>query len=287
MNKIVDIKQVEWTPLQAEDFLRKHNTRNRKHSQRVIDKYAAQMKAGEWIEATGDTIKLSKTKVLIDGQHRLAAQVKANVTLKWLLVEGLPDEAYEVVDTQKPRRAADALYVLGAKNHNYLATLLRGYLLLKAGVFEAKAGRTVYNSNTRIIDLYNENTKKWDSLTDRSIEFYFASKRIIKQGFIGPWYAFLNDYEPDEALIFFNKLCFGTGLMDINDPIYVLRNILLDEKNSDKRLTAGIKNAYFIITWNYNLTGRKYKKIPFIYGKSKFPILYKTKREAMEALGDI
>lgn len=287
MNKETIIKVVEFSSNDAEIYLRKHNLKNRKYSQKIIDKYAIQMKNGEWQENSGETIKLSETGVLLDGQHRLAAQAKSGVTLKWTICENIPDVAFEVIDTGKPRMAGDALHVLGVKNSNNVAVIIRGYLLFKANIFDAKIGKTPFTSHSKIVDLYNEDPEKWNSITTTTLDLYQRGKKILQPGFIGSWYAFLKDEEPEESILFFNKLCLGIGSFEFNDPIYVLRNIFIDQRSSEMKLTGSMKNAYLIVTWNSFLANKKYTKIPHIYGKSKFPILIKTKKEANKVQDDV
>ena len=56
--------------------LLKANSTNRELRNHVVEGYVDQMKKGQWREDTGETIKISKTGRLLDGQHRLNAIVK-------------------------------------------------------------------------------------------------------------------------------------------------------------------------------------------------------------------
>lgn len=103
------------TPEMAKKFLQM-NTNNRPLSKRHVDVLAAAMERGEW-QVTGESIKISEANTLLDGQHRLTAIVKAGVSVKMVVVEGLPVESFHVIDTgSKPRGTADVMAIGGEKN---------------------------------------------------------------------------------------------------------------------------------------------------------------------------
>lgn len=91
------------------------NVMNRPTRQSDIDNWAAIMKRGEW-QLNGDTIRISVTGKLLDGQHRLFACIEANTEFQTYLVEGLPDEVFDTIDVGKKRSASDML-----KIHNKIA----------------------------------------------------------------------------------------------------------------------------------------------------------------------
>lgn len=92
MQKEIITEVMDINPLQATQFLLS-NTANRKLSKSRVDNLANQMLSDKW-EFNGDTIRISVTGVLLDGQHRLSALVKANKTLKFIVVKNLPDEVF-------------------------------------------------------------------------------------------------------------------------------------------------------------------------------------------------
>jgi len=108
----------EITAEMAEQLLEKYSPpgTNRKKKPMAIQKYADDMLAGEW-DLNGTTIVFSDKKVLRDGQNRLMACVKADVSFKTHLVFGVPDEMFWRMDRGKNRNAADALYVGNYKEH--------------------------------------------------------------------------------------------------------------------------------------------------------------------------
>ena len=76
------------TPQIAEEMLKK-NPMNRRVKDFVISEYSRVMKAGLWKENTGEAIKFASDGTLLDGQHRLTALIKANVSLYFLIITGM------------------------------------------------------------------------------------------------------------------------------------------------------------------------------------------------------
>ncbi len=110
---------VNITPEKAKELLQ-GNTHNRNLSKSRVADLAAQMKNNKWL-CNGDTIRVSKTGRLLDGQHRLNAIIASNTTQKMLLVTGLPDEVFTTIDVGAVRRSGDFLKIGGFINSNTLA----------------------------------------------------------------------------------------------------------------------------------------------------------------------
>lgn len=102
---------VHLTPAVAKRLLER-NVHNRKISEKVILKYVAEIKAGEW-RLTPGGIGFDDQGALVDGQHRLHAIVRSNQTVPILVTLGLPCTSQEKVDRQRRRSLFDALYVSG------------------------------------------------------------------------------------------------------------------------------------------------------------------------------
>lgn len=113
----------EITPKQAETWLKFNLKNNRKQSESHIAYLAEQMKKGFW-ELNGEAIKFDTSNNLIDGQHRLQAIVKSGVTVKSLVVKGVPTEFFYTIDQGKARTIANALSFDGYANTNNLSAAI-------------------------------------------------------------------------------------------------------------------------------------------------------------------
>jgi hypothetical protein len=270
------------TPAKAEQYLRK-NDRNRKLKPRSLQKIKDQMESGEWLDNTGETIKFDNEGNLLDGQHRLQSLIETGLTFDFLVVRGLNGKVFNVIDTGKPRNAGDALHVLGVKNYYNISAIIRNYLYLKIGRVHNKQNDSVATAQ-KIVETYQESPEMWKEINQKAFYLYIASSKMITQTMIGAWYKHLSQNETEETEVFFQKLCSGIGLTDERDPINVLRNIFISNAVSEKKLTNSVKHAYMVVTWNSYLQGKKYSVIPYRYGKDKFPVLFLTKKEALESI---
>lgn len=100
------------TPQQAEAWLAKNADFQRKLRDSVVDKYARDMINGQW-QLTHQGIAFDAKGRLIDGQHRLAAVVKAGIPVKMLVVKDSPATAYDHLDLGYGRTAVDILKAQG------------------------------------------------------------------------------------------------------------------------------------------------------------------------------
>jgi len=96
------------------------NEANRSLRGSQVSKYARDMAAGRW-QLTGAPIQFAADGRLLDGQHRLAAIVKAKITVAMFVVRGLPAAAQAYMDTGAKRTVADQLSIAGYKNSSVLA----------------------------------------------------------------------------------------------------------------------------------------------------------------------
>lgn len=99
------------TPEIAKEWLEHNIKNNRQVSQRVVDRYADDMKSGKW-QLTADGISFNESGELTNGQHRLNAVIKANVPVKMYVTYGVPNESY-IYDRGHMRGIANVLQMAG------------------------------------------------------------------------------------------------------------------------------------------------------------------------------
>lgn len=106
------------------------NTDNRNVRARGVTAYATDMGVEEdWME-TGDTIKVSDTNVLVDGQHRLlaflrACESKPDLQVPMWIAYGVDERARDYTDSGIKRLLADQLKWKKKKHPHALAAVLR------------------------------------------------------------------------------------------------------------------------------------------------------------------
>jgi hypothetical protein len=105
------------TPEMAKNIL-ENNSHNRKISKSRVAKFKEEILNGYWLY-NGESIVVSETGRLLDGQHRLLACVEANTAIEVNLVTDVEDEQNGIdtflsINTEN-RSNADALYIAGFK----------------------------------------------------------------------------------------------------------------------------------------------------------------------------
>jgi len=115
----IDIQTI--TPQEAKEIL-DGQIKNRNVSDAVVKRYARQMKAHKW-KLNGETITFG-SGMLIDGQHRLHACIKADVPIKVICVVLDNNEAFNTIDSGKRRNVADVFSINGMKRTGAMAASL-------------------------------------------------------------------------------------------------------------------------------------------------------------------
>lgn len=128
----------EITPEWAAEILEKRNPNNRNISEATIEKYAKDMENGDWC-LTHQGIAIDLNGHLIDGQHRLAAVVKAKRVVRMMVTYGVPTsfnnnghktETFSCIDGVKPRGPGVVLQIMHYKNPNNVAAVARAIAMI-------------------------------------------------------------------------------------------------------------------------------------------------------------
>ena len=260
-----EVKEI--TPYVAKELL-KCNVNNRRVSVQVLDLYVKMMSQGLWKEA-GDTIKISKSGRILDGQKRLMAVVKSGITIKIAIAYDLEDDVFDVIDIGQKRTSADSFFVLKIKNSNSVPSIIKQYILImdnKRGGLMPKDRAT----NADILNIYHSDPDFWQDIASKSFSFYKDFSKILTPSVVGGYLAAFSKNNLWMAETFFYRLCTGDGA---NGAILLLRNRLIDDKTSLKKLPPTIKNALIIKAWNFFISGINPKQLKYTESSEDFPII--------------
>lgn len=123
----IDVQLV--TPDMARAWLDRGGA-NRKLSELRVERLVAAIRRGEW-QLTGEAIKLDDDGQVRDGQHRLEAIYRSGVPVMSVVVRGVPEDAFAVMDTGKSRTAADILGLHGIPSRNETAAAARALIVIE------------------------------------------------------------------------------------------------------------------------------------------------------------
>ena len=253
------VEIVDVTPAMAADWLAL-NMHNRHARRNVLTGYAADMSDGHW-QFNGDTIRFCEDGSLLDGQHRLAALIDADITLPMIIVRGLAATSQETMDGGAKRKFGDVLKLRGESNSEHLSAILRRVTLWEAG--SRKSENNMQPTNAQM----SATLDKYGWLRDilhpaRSI----ADACGLTPSVVGVCWWLFSRIDQDDCEGFMTALRYGENLQR-RDPIYELRGAI-DRTRSGP---YGSRSPVYLIAitikaWNAYREGRKVQTISYRAG---------------------
>lgn len=234
------------------------NTSNRPLSKGTVQQLAGQIQRGEW-QLTHQGIAFDEDDVLIDGQHRLAAVVKAGVTVPLTVTHGVPRAAFTVMDTGRRRTGRDALALTGEANATHLAAALRGLHLYRSAPDSAWIGGSSVTSNDQLLNLLGEHPGIRTAL-HRGIALNRGCRITVTAATIG-WYV-TSEARPDIDQSAWEEGVVTGARLEPGDPRLTLRNTMLNLAlgNAHRRRDDSREHLlYYLKAWNAWVEGRMIK----------------------------
>lgn len=128
------VDTVELTPEDAAKLLAvSEGQAQRAIRKAVVERLAHAIELGQW-RLTHQAIALDSAGVVLDGQHRLHAIVRAGRPVQIMIARDVPRASFDVIDTGATRSPADVLRIAGHTNVNVLAAAARMVLTYEAVV---------------------------------------------------------------------------------------------------------------------------------------------------------
>lgn len=254
------------TPQEAKRILETKNPRNRPISQRNVDKYAQEMKAGRW-KLNGEAIIFGVSGNLLNGQHRLRACVQANVPFETTVTRGVPDEYFDTLDDGNPRKLSDVLAIKGEAHtkamsaalyfvHNYASGNLTGS--------RKKGGMATKPVLERLLETQGG--------IRNSVQYYWRLHKRPGGIMLPPSLAVGLHYifslvDDEKAGAFFDV--FQSGLnIDAGNPIGLLRaRFIAGKREASSTMTMEAQYSYAVTAWNAYATGRRMTRLAYKPGE--------------------
>jgi hypothetical protein len=231
-----------------------NNVCNRKLRDPYVKVLASEMLSGRWRENTSETIKITKAGVLIDGQHRLHAVIRAKKSIRFLVASGLDAAIMDVIDSGIKRTSGDVLSLRGVKHAHLCSAIIRSYLLQSTSDnSSSKSGIT----NRLIEETYFQDSIFWDNVSVHAAK-WGTQFRAIAGSYFGYCLAQIlkNSNNTNKGIPFLNGLASGK---DCKEIIIDLRNRLINNQISDRKLSNHAKITLIRAYWNAFVKDRKYK----------------------------
>jgi hypothetical protein len=248
---------VDVSPQLAAQWLTR-NTNNRPLSKSTVQQFAGRIQGGEW-QLTHQGIAFDEDETLIDGQHRLAAIVKAGVTVPLTVTHGVPRTAFTVMDTGRKRTGRDAPALAGEANATHLAAALRGLHLCCSTPNSAWSGGSSVTSNDQLLDLLGKHPGIRDALP-HGIALNRGCRITVTAATIS-WYV-TSEARPDIDQSAWEAGAVTGACLEPGDPRLTLRNTMLNLAlgNAHRRRDDSREHLlYYLKAWNAWMEGRTIK----------------------------
>ena len=232
------------TPEIASNMLAK-NIGNRKISRGLVEAYATAMLNGEWDEDVGDSIALDSDGFLRNGQHRLAAIVKANVIddsfagIWFYVCRGVSKNG--IFDNARKRSIEDQIAIIEPN-------------------LEKAYHRTRYTSVAKALMTHcyqrHATPKEIISFTKKhkkDLDGYFLvvpdnhTKRVgVTVVHLALFMAYMGGVQIEDILDFYDILCSGMNDSPVGFPVIAYRNYLL-ESDSHRNTLDEIRRCQYAL----------------------------------------
>lgn len=258
--------KVEWilvTPEMASNWLSK-NSKNRPVSKLHVNSYANEMLSGNWKEQTGEAIKITKSNHVADGQHRLQAIIKANISLYFTVFTNMDDDIISVLDSGKRRNGSDVLSIYGIKNASLVSSIIAASNTLQNGNYgSAKGGSTIATrlTNNEILEKYQKDPEYWNEVVLSTKKWYEGCSRILTGSTIGSFYVVFGLIQNQKAINFLDQLCFGVPVH--SNVINLLRNKIIQDATSNRKMSVSHRTNLIIKAWNYYRIAKDIKSLSY------------------------
>jgi len=246
------------------------NSNNRVIRDSHVGFLAKQMSDGTWM-FDGSPIRFNRSRKLLDGQHRLSAIIKSDTVQEMLVLTGINDEAFKVMDTGKNRNASDVFSIERIPNPYEVAAATRIVFGIKNGQYSpAHMNSFSRPSNTELLD-YFYNNKRISKCVSESHKWYIDINRLLTKSAIAGYFFLMREKNVTEAEEFWSKLCTGAAIKK-GSPILVLQKKLVAEKMSKYKISSREKTALIFKAWNSCRRNETIKTLS-LQPKEKFPEL--------------
>lgn len=229
-------------------YLLRTNLHNRNVSEARVESLARDMRAGDWV-MNGETIKVSESDTLIDGQHRLRAVVVADVPIAMLVVRGLPDSSQETVDLGAPRMLKNILQLRGMSNASGLASSARIIWMMER--FNEPYRKHVVPSFRELETVILSNP----SLSESVLVGARASRSVVRYApsVASALHFLMSKKDAMLASEFWDAII--NGEVDQKEPVWLLRETLLRDLRSAHRSSIEHRAAIAVKAWNATRAG--------------------------------
>lgn len=216
----------------------------------------------------GEPIIVGSSGKLLDGQHRLCACVNTKTGFWSVVVRGVEDEYFNIINIGKGRTLADVLKIAGEKNTVNLAATIARMVEYLRDARSVGLSKDAPVSTAEAFDVLAMTPKIRDSV---AANCYISSGEVISCTRIAWLHCLAHEECPELATPFFEKLQTGE-MLKADSPIYLFRSRMIADKQSSAKLRTREVLALLIKTWNAHVEKKPVKTLRWSI-EEQFPLL--------------
>jgi hypothetical protein len=232
------------------------NTHNRNIRDYMVELFARDMAAGRW-QMNGETIKVSKTGVLLDGQHRLLAVVYAYKELGltepiWIYtISEVEDPAQQSMDAGIRRGTHEVLALAGYTNSTVVSAAAKQVMQMERGTLFDRSTGGHKMSNNDVLDWLNGHP----AFAIFVEEWTWRARQTRVPG--GPcvaalWWLWNIDDKGTEQFL---EQWVTLENLPAKSPVLALNRVVSDVRTRKRRMTAATWIGMIFQAWNHWVTG--------------------------------
>jgi hypothetical protein len=245
-------------PNEALEWLTK-NVKNRRLNLERVKNLAAAMTRDEW-RLNGQPVIFDSNGNLQDGQHRLRAIVESGCIVPMIVIRNVVPDAFVTIDTGRSRTTADVLGIAGYISAHLLSGAVRTIIAYKDAIARKADGDSASERLNRSCDaVSNAAIVAW---TDEHPEIHDVIRQacrlkdVVRSVEVPAWIWLVGEHNPQSKIDeFVGNLIAGEGLHR-SDPIYTLRNRLIQDRINRKHKVRGEVLAMMTRAWNSWILGK-------------------------------
>lgn len=241
----------------ALDWLQR-NKKNRALQDYYVDTLAGAMLRGEW-KLNGDAIRFSTEYLVLDGQHRLwalvkAAEVNPDVSIDTFVVFGLEPGSQDTMDGGRKRTLSDVLKMHGEVSTMQLAATLNRIHLWRLGEGALRfAGPNRLTAAQGLSMLEREPHIRTAVRIAARIRGQLQNS--VSASLLAPCLYRFDEIDHADSIEFWRQVGLGEGLKRY-DPAYELRQAFFKNANRRSKLPTLVMHALIIKAWNAFRAGK-------------------------------
>lgn len=215
--------EVTITPAFAQTLIAANADNQRFKKPQKISGYASDMKAQptRWRAKTGESIKVSQSGYLIDGQNRMHAVVESDTPAVFDIAWNVPDRNIEVIDGNTPRSLGDRFRIHGATDSFAVGPPLRWIIAIEHGN-PMLSGYGYLPTHTEMQERYQADAGDIDAAVARGLDLR-RSIRGANAGAASTAYYLFMQADKVAADLYWEKLVTGANIAPGN-PIHAMRD---------------------------------------------------------------